>query len=202
MGETLLRVSDGLSRIVIGVGKLAAWLAIPIIVVILFDVITRRFLVLGSTKLQELQWHLHGILFLLCLGFAYLKDAHVRIELLRDRLDIRTRAWIEILGVLLCVFPYCGLMLWYGYGFAERSFLQNEGSSALTGLPHRWIIKSVVPIGFAFLLLSGLSVMLRCLVFLFGPPHTREEAGAFVAPYDPVAHEAAAHQPVTHQPGN
>ena len=66
-------------------GKVGAWLSIPLIFIIIFDVITRRFFVLGSTKIQEMEWHLHTAIFLLSLGFAYLKNSHVRIEIIREK---------------------------------------------------------------------------------------------------------------------
>ena len=174
--DTLLKVSDALNRFVIAVGKLAAWLAIPLMLVIIFDVVSRRFFVLGSTKLQELEWHLHAILFLLCFAFAYVKDSHVRIELLRERFSGRTRAWIEIFGMVFFLAPYCYIILYFGYDFVLRSYLSHEDSSALTGLTHRWIIKAFVPLGFALLALAGLSSILRNLVYLFGPERLRERA--------------------------
>ena len=177
----LHRLSLSLDRFVSMVGKIAAWLAVPMMLVILFDVITRRYFTLGSTKLQELEWHIHGLLFLLAFGFAYMRNAHVRIELLRDGFSIKTRAWVEMAGILLLLLPYCVLMIYFGYGFAERSFLQNEVSSALTGLSHRWIIKAAVPVGFIIVFLAGLSVFLRCIVTVFGPDHLKLEAGEYLA---------------------
>ncbi|MDE0718889.1 MAG: TRAP transporter small permease subunit, partial [Rhodospirillaceae bacterium] len=58
-------------------------------IVIIFDVVSRRFFVLGSTKLQELEWHLHTVLFIFCLGYAFLPNAHVRIDLFRSRISNR-----------------------------------------------------------------------------------------------------------------
>lgn len=175
--DTLIKVSDGLNRFVSAVGKLAAWLAIPLMLVIIFDVVTRRFFVLGSTKLQELEWHLHAVLFLMCFAFAYVKDSHVRIELLRDRFSGRLRAWVEIFGMLFFLLPYCYVILYFGYDFVIRSYLSHEVSSALTGLTHRWIIKSFVPLGFALLALAAISSILRNLVYLFGPDRLRDRAG-------------------------
>ena len=72
--ELLIRVSEGLDRVITKIGKFAAWAGLGLILVTIFDVVTRRFFVLGSTKLQEAEWHLHVILFALCLGYAYMKD--------------------------------------------------------------------------------------------------------------------------------
>ena len=130
---------------------------------------TRRFLVLGSTKLQEAEWHFHVILFAFCLGYAYLKDAHVRIDLVREKLSERTQWWIEVAGCLLFLLPYCGLVIWFGINFTERSFATSEISASATGLTHRWLIKAVIPIGFTILALSGITTLLRKFVELFGP---------------------------------
>ncbi|RDD61499.1 TRAP transporter small permease subunit [Ferruginivarius sediminum] len=162
----LLRLSDRLAAVVTLAGKAAGWLAVAMMVVIVFDVVGRRFFHTGSTMLQDLEWHLHGAMFLLAFGFAYLRDAHVRIELLRERWRARPRAWIEIAGIVLFLLPYCGIVIWFGYDFAERAFVRNEGSMGGMGLPHRWIIKSMLPVGFAVMALAGISVLLRLVAVL------------------------------------
>lgn len=172
--ELLIRVSDVLDRVIIKVGKVAAWAGLFLILVTIFDVVTRRFLVLGSTKLQEAEWHLHVILFVFCLGYAYLKDSHVRIDLLRENLSERKQWWIEVAGCLLFLLPYCALVIWFGIDFTERSFATSEISASATGLTHRWLIKAVIPLGFGFLALSGITVLLRKLVELFGPEELRQ----------------------------
>lgn len=171
----LVLLSDFLDRWITRIGKTAAWAGVFLIAVTIFDVVTRRFFVLGSTKLQEFEWHLHTILFAFCLGYAYLADAHVRVDLLRNALSKRTQWWLELLGVLLFMLPYCVVIIYYGIDFTHRSFMQNEASASATGLSHRWIIKSAIPIGFGLLFLSGIAVMLRKIVELFGPPDLRQQ---------------------------
>ena len=171
--ELLIKLSDRLDRLITRIGKVAAWAGLALVAVTIFDVVTRRFLVLGSTKLQELEWHFHVVLFALCLGFAYLKDTHVRIDLVRERLSERTQWWIELLGCVLFLIPYCALVVYFAYDFTARSYLNNEISASATGLTHRWIIKAAIPIGFGLLALSGLTVLLRKVVELFGPPELR-----------------------------
>lgn len=168
--DLLIRIGGLLDRIVAAIAKVAAWAGVVLIAVTVFDVITRRFFVLGSTKLQEFEWHMHVVLFGLLIGYAYLKDAHVRIDLVRERLRPRVQWWLEIAGCLFFLLPYCALVIYFGTDFTLRSFADNEISASATGLTHRWIIKSVVPIGFALLGLAGLTVLLRKLVELFGTP--------------------------------
>ena len=171
--QQLVALEKLLSRIVMGVGRAGAWIAIPLMVIILFDVITRRFLVLGSTKLQEGEWHLHAMLFLLCMGFVYLRDGHVRIDLMRERMSSRTRSWVEFLGCLFFAIPYCLIVAWFSIDFVERSWHLNEASDSATGLPYRWAIKAFMPVGMFTLLLAAIVVLLRRFVDLFGPPDIR-----------------------------
>ncbi len=176
--ELLTRVSEGLDRVITKIGKIAAWTGLALILITIFDVVTRRFFVLGSTKLQELEWHFHVILFALCIGYAYLKDSHVRIDLVRENLSERTQWWIELTGCLLFLLPYCALIVYFGIDFTQRSFDNNEVSASATGLTHRWLIKSMIPIGFSLLALSGFAIVLRKIVELFGPEELRSKVHA------------------------
>ena len=197
--QQLLAASRVIDRFQSAIGQTAAWLLVPMMLVIIVDVITRKFGLLiiakdfffnngmtwsahlidtyfTSTKFQELEWHLHAALFLLCLGFGYVKNSHVRIEIIRERFDLQTKSWLEVTGIVLFIVPYTYLLFRYGFNFAERSFELNEVSSALTGLSHRWIIKSFVPIGMVFLFIAAMGVLFRNLVFLFGSPELSREA--------------------------
>ncbi len=167
--EGLLRLSERIAALVTWIGRAAAWLAIAMMLVIIADVILRRYFVIGSTKLQELEWHLHGMLFLLCLGYAYIKGTHVRIDLLRERFSVRAKAWIELLGILFFLLPYIAAILYFGIDYVEMSYDNNEVSAALTGLPYRWIIKAMLLAGFALLGLAAIEKLLKSVVFLFGP---------------------------------
>ena len=173
--DTLTVISETIDRLLTRIARIAGWAGVVLIGITVFDVITRRFLVLGSTKLQEAEWHAHVVLFSLLLGYAYLKDSHVRIDLVRERLSERTRWWIELLGCLLFLLPYCALVVYFSYDFTIRSFEVNEISASATGLTHRWIIKALIPIGFSLLGLAGIAVVLRKLVEIFGPPELREK---------------------------
>ncbi len=166
MIKILLKISNLLEKIVSIFGKFGSWLTIPLISIIIFDIITRRFFVLGSTKLQEMEWHLHTTLFLLVLGYAYLKDAHVRIEIVREKYSLKVKAVLETLGILIFLIPYTLLVIYFGIDFVKRSFTMNEVSSALTGLSHRWIIKSFIPIGMFLLSLAGFSLLFKNLIFV------------------------------------
>ena len=168
IANIFLVISQKITYLLTKIGMIGAWLTIPLIGIIIFDIITRRFLVLGSTKLQEMEWHLHTMIFFLALGFAYTRNAHVRIEVVREKFSLELKSWLEVTGCVLFLIPYTIMIIYFGLDFVERSFALNEVSSALTGLSHRWIIKSFVPIGMVLLWLGGCAVLLRNIAFLIG----------------------------------
>ena len=106
MLNKLILISRNIEKIVSFIGKIGSWLAIPLIFIIIFDIVTRRFLILGSTKLQEMEWHLHTALFLLVLGYAYLKNSHVRIEIVREKYSTLVKSIFETMGILIFLIPY------------------------------------------------------------------------------------------------
>lgn len=167
--DTFLIWSDRLAAPCRAVAKLCGWLLLVLMAVILYDVIGRRFFATGSFKLQELEWHLHGAIAVLCFGYAYIENAHVRIDLVSQHLRRNTRLWIEIFAILAFLIPFMALLVWYGYDFTLRSFQRGEGSPGGVGLSHRWIIKSAIPIGAALTILGGLSVLFRAITALKRP---------------------------------
>ncbi len=173
--QSLLILSNTCKQIATLLGKASAWLILVLVFVIMTDVTLRHWFVIGSTKLQELEWHLHGALFLLALGWAYTRDAHVRIELLSDRFKPRTKATVELLGCLVFLVPYVFAVIWFGIDYVGYSVEYNEASSSATGLPNRWIIKAAIPIGFVTLGLAALSRALQAIIFLFGDDRIKEQ---------------------------
>ncbi|WP_425072900.1 TRAP transporter small permease subunit [Sagittula sp. S175] len=166
---TLLTWSERLALPCRAVAKLCGWLLLLLMAVILYDVIGRRFFATGSFKLQELEWHLHGAIAVLCFGYAYVENAHVRIDLVSQHMRRNTRLWVEIVAIVAFLIPFMALLTWYGYDFTLRSFQRGEGSPGGIGLPNRWIIKSMIPLGAVLTILGGLSVLLRALAALKRP---------------------------------
>lgn len=189
MMSFVLRTALWSERIVVRIGQWSSWLILPLIAVIMYDVISRKFqfiqqAVLNSplytyispTKLQELEWHLHAAIFLLAFGYGYFRDVHVRVDLVRETLPSRSKAWMEFAGLLLLAIPYFCVMIYFAWEFVSTSFMQGEGSDALTGLPHRWIIKSFLLIGLMLLLMSVLSTTVRLWAYLKGSPSAAAQA--------------------------
>jgi TRAP-type mannitol/chloroaromatic compound transport system permease small subunit len=169
----LLTLSTLLARISVKTGRVAAWAACLLMLVIVADVTSRRLFSTGSTMTQELEWHLHAVLFLLCLGYGYIANSHVRIDVIRDRLSTRARHWIELFGCVVFLLPFYLLMIYFGIDFVRLSYVQGEGSPNVGGLAHWWVIKSIMLLGFVVMLLAGTAVLFRVLVALFGDADER-----------------------------
>lgn len=176
--RALLALSDAIDAVLRTIANIFGWTFLALVTVICFDVISRKFgfqltllgIDLGSTRLQELEWHLHSVLFLTWIGYAYIRNAHVRIDILTANASPRSQAWLELLGCAVFALPYVLVALPYAHNFFMTSFWQHESSSAPNGLPARWIIKGFLYFGFWSVLLAVISVAARRIVFLFGPP--------------------------------
>lgn len=164
----MLRLAHILDRICVHAARLSAVLFLALTAVILYDVIGRKFFNTGSVALAELEWHLHGAIAMLGFGYAYTRNAHVRIDIFHQNFSERLKLRLEIAGIVLLLTPFLLAIVWYGSEFALRSFQRGEGSSGGLGLDHRWIIKSVVPLSALLAPFGAWSVLLRALATLRG----------------------------------
>lgn len=186
--RALLSFADQLEKYTQIAGKLGSWAIIPLVGIIMFDVVTRKFQwiqqaimetplydYMSPTKMQEMEWHLHGIIFMMCLGYTYTMNAHVRVDLVREKLSDRKQAWLELIGILVLMLPYVILVFYFCTIFVELAYTSNEASDATTGLGRRWIIKSFFLIGLFFAFTSGIATLIRQCVYLFGPEELQPE---------------------------
>jgi TRAP-type mannitol/chloroaromatic compound transport system permease small subunit len=193
-----LRISESLRKFVDLVGRFGSWLFIPMILITVMDVILRKIGVqywlivhagrmFDSTVLQELEWHFHTGLFTLVLGYGYIWNTHVRVDLIRENLAFRKKAWLEFFGLTFFLLPYCAIVIYFAFVYAYDSYMMNEISASTVGLTHRWIIKSVLVFGLLVIVVAGVSVWLQVVIVLWGPRDLRfplmtiewpEEAGS------------------------
>ena len=149
------------------VGEGVSWLWLLLLAVIVGNVTLRYAFGEGRIELEEIQWHLYSLGFLLGLSYAFQADAHIRVDVLSQRWPPRWRAWLELYGLLLALLPFIALVLWYSMPFVTSSWDASEISPSPGGLALRWLIKAVLPLGFFLLLLAALSRLSRLWVYLF-----------------------------------
>jgi TRAP-type mannitol/chloroaromatic compound transport system permease small subunit len=224
-----LKVSERLRRFVDFVGRWGSWCIIPLVLITVIDVVSRKLVwtdsaghvqgvqiwlvknvgrIFESTLLQELEWHFHTALFALVLGFGTIYNTHVRVDLVRDHLGFRKKAWLEFLGLSLFMLPFLGVVIWFAFSYTYQSYLVGEISASTVGLSHRWLIKSVLVFGLIVAAMAGIAVWLQVAMLLWSRDSRRfplmtlewpEEAGSKIEGKERIKLEDAPVEPVPAQ---
>lgn len=160
----LSRIIDALNTLV---GRAVTWLTLVVVLVSAGNAVVRKLLHTSSNAWLELQWYLFGAIFLLAAGYTFLRNEHVRVDVLSQRFSRRTQAKIEIFGVLFFLLPACALVFWLSLPFFYESFILSEKSSNTGGLI-RWPVKLLIPVGFTLLILAAVSHLIKSIAFLKG----------------------------------
>ena len=168
--------SRAIDRVLTAVGRLASWLWVVLLAVIIVNVTLRYLFQQGRIELEELQWHINAVAFLLAIAYAYRVDAHIRIDLVSNKLPPRVQAWIELYGTLLLLLPFVAAVLVFAWPFLAHSWQVSEISSSPGGLPFRWLLKGVLPAAFLLLLAAVLSRLSRIWAYLATPSDRQDDA--------------------------
>jgi len=170
--KALLRVASAVDRLNRAVGRIVAWLVLGMVLVGAFNTVARylgRYLgvALSSNAWIELQWYLFSLVFLLGAAYALERDAHVRVDVLYGRLSPRGRAWIDVVGTVVFLLPFCAFGIWMSLPTVRSSWAVLEMSPDPGGLP-RYPIKTAIPVAFALLFFQGVSELIKKVAFLRG----------------------------------
>ncbi|MBZ2169614.1 TRAP transporter small permease subunit [Marinobacter sp. F4216] len=172
------RISQWLDSVLTAIGKTASWLWLVVTGVIIWAVVGRYVFGQGSVLLEEVQWHLAGAGWLLGLAYTLVVDDHVRVDVIHERLSLRTQGWIEFFGLLILLLPFLGLAVYEMVPYAIRSWELGETSQAPAGLSNRWVLKAILALSFALIMIAALSRLFKVTALLFGFPRPiRVESG-------------------------
>lgn len=153
---------SGIARIVDWVGRASSWLTLVLIALMSTNVILRYFFSVGSVWAQELEWHLLVPLVLFGSAYALRHGEHVRVDILYGKFSKRSQHIVDLASALLAI-AICALFIWFSLRYVQQSYVIDEGSPDPGGLPHRYVIKAMLPIGFALFLLQGVAWALQSL---------------------------------------
>ena len=158
----LQKLANKLNRFSLFCGHFVAWLIIFMVLLVAYDVMMRYLFNAGSIALQELEWHIFAVLFLLGNAYTLQQDDHVRVDIFyRGRYSSkRYRAWVNLFGGLFFLLPFCLLIINSSLPFVSNAFVVAETSPDPGGLPYRWFLKAMIPLSFSLLLLQGLASMI------------------------------------------
>lgn len=148
-------------------GRSTAWLTSVLVLIFCYDVVMRYVFDMSSVAMFELEWHIFSVVFLLGAGYTLKHDRHVRVDILYAKFSPKRKAWINLLGTLLFLIPFCLIIFKGAMPYIALSFRIDEASSDAGGLANRYIIKTFMFLGFFFLLLQSISLVCKSLLVIF-----------------------------------
>ena len=147
-------------------GTITSWLTLVLVLIITYDVIVRYIFNESSVALQELEWHIFAVIFLLAAGYTFLIDDHVRVDVFYTRYSEKKKAITNLIGSLYFLIPFCVVGILSSLNFVEFSFNVKETSPDAGGLPARYILKAFIPLSFFILLLQGIAIIFKSIIKL------------------------------------
>lgn len=165
--QALLKLSSAIDRINDLIGRLMMWFVLAATLISAGNAIVRKLFGTSSNAWLEVQWYLFAAVFMLGGGYAFLRNAHVRIDFLSSRFSARTRNWVDIVGILVFLVPLSLMLIYEGWPVFARAWTSGEMSSNAGGLI-RWPVYLLIPVGFAILLAQGASELIKRVAFLTG----------------------------------
>jgi TRAP-type mannitol/chloroaromatic compound transport system permease small subunit len=176
--RALLKISGAIDTLNEWVGRLSMWLVLAAVLISAGNAIMRKAFNVGSNAYLEIQWYLYAAVFMLAAAYVMLHNGHVRIDFIASRLSRKTNAIIDALGIVLFVLPLCVVLIDLSWPFFMRAYTSGEMSENAGGLI-RWPVILLIPLGFALLLLQGVSELIKRLAFIRGvidSPFTHESS--------------------------
>ncbi len=155
-------------------GYIVSWLTTLLVVLVCFDVLMRDVVGGGGAWIMELEWHFFALIFLFGAAYALKHDRHVRVDLFYDKFSKKDQAWVNLVGTVVFLIPWCVVIIWATYHFAYRSWVIGEQSPDPGGLPALYIIKMAIPVGITLLLLQAFSRLLDAIFVLMEVDLTNE----------------------------
>jgi len=155
-------VRGGIERFIEVVGEWTSWISLAIVVLMATNVLLRYAFSIGSVWAQELEWHLLVPLILFGMSYALRHGEHVRVDIVYGTLSAKKKHLVDFVSALLAI-AVSALFIWLSLHYVQQAYVIDEGSPDPGGLPHRYLLKSLLPIGFALLLAQGVASALKSL---------------------------------------
>ncbi|MCX7246150.1 MAG: TRAP transporter small permease subunit [Burkholderiales bacterium] len=165
--HALLKISKTVDWINTQIGKNVIWLILASTVISAVNAAVRKAFNVSSNAYLEVQWYLFAAAFLLASAYTLLNGEHVKIDVIYSRWSKRTQIWIDVLGFIFFLLPFCTAVLWFGIPFFLQGYRSNEVSPSAGGLI-LWPVYAMMPLGFFLLMLQGISELIKRIAFLQG----------------------------------
>ncbi len=155
-----------IDRLSVWTGKWIAWVIIPNVLALVYEVVARYFFNSPTIWSYEVTYFLYGSHFLLGAAYVLFVDAHIRIDILTSRLSPRTRAKIDVAGYLILFFPVVITLIYAGGEYVAQSYEMGEKSGLSPWRPYLYPYKAIIMISFVLLFLQGISCFIRNITLL------------------------------------
>jgi len=159
-------LADRIDRLVSGIGRIAAWL-ILVVVLLQFALVVARYLFgLGSIWLSETVIYGHAAVFMLAAAWTLQAEGHVRVDIFYTEASKRTKAFVDLIGGVLLLLPFMLVLLWLSVPYAARSWAILERSQEASGLPLVFVLKTLIPVFAGLMALQGVAQAIRAAAVL------------------------------------
>ncbi len=158
----LVRVIRGIDAVSESSGRIAAWLVIPLIAVMTWEILVRK-VAQPTFWAFDLSYMLYGALFMLGAAYTLYRGSHIRTDFLYQTWPVKVQASVDAFCYLFLFFPGIAIFLWMSTEFALQSWQREERSMASAWMPYIYPLKSVLPVALALLLLQGVAEFLKCV---------------------------------------
>jgi TRAP-type mannitol/chloroaromatic compound transport system permease small subunit len=167
------KFATGITNVVQAIGRYSSALNVVLIAAIIVQVVLRYVFGLGLVQLEELQWHLYAVNVIFGMAYCQSVDSHIRLDLVHDKLSKRTKEWIEIIGIIVLLYPLIYVIFIHSVDFLWEAIRTNERSDSPVGLCCRWIPKGLIPIAMIMLFASATARVIQGFHYL---KHTKKGA--------------------------
>ena len=165
--NAMLALSRAIDAITERVGRFVYWLVLIVVLISAANAIVRKLFNYSSNAYLEIQWYLFSVIFLFGAGYTLLRNEHVRIDIISGRLSARAQNWIDVVGIVLFLWPMSFVIMWLSWPLFVDSLARHEVSSNAGGLLI-WPARLMMPIGFALLIMQSVSELIKRIAFLRG----------------------------------
>jgi TRAP-type mannitol/chloroaromatic compound transport system permease small subunit len=150
------KLADGIDTFIDVVGRITAWSSFALAAVMGGNVLLRYVFHTGTVWSQELEWHLMAPICLFGMSYALRHGEHVRVDVLYASYSERNKQFVEILTALISM-TVCVIVIWLSWSYVAYSWNIGEGSANPGGIPARYILKGLIPLGFALLFMQSVA---------------------------------------------
>ena len=163
--QKIVRYIDRMNDVI---GRSISWLTLLMVIITFLVVVLRYVFSSGWIAMQESIIYMHSIVFMLGVAFTLKQNGHVRVDIFYERMGPRSRAWVDLLGAIFLLIPFCLFIILISWNYVSLSWSLLEGSRDAGGLPAVFLLKTTIPVMAMLLILQGVAQGLRSILLLTG----------------------------------